>query len=250
MKHYVSKLHRYLQRKYDSIRMRVIFVPQYLQLKKQENTRFSVRWRDRWPCYTDATKITGFDKHYIYHPAWAARVLAEIKPKKHIDISSTLYFCVNVSAYIPVEFYDYRPAQIELDGLVCKKGNLMGLPFDDGIVESLSCMHVIEHVGLGRYGDPIDYNGDIKSANELMRVLKTGGHLIIVVPIGHKPRIQFNAHRIYTYDALVAMFEALTLIEFSLIPDQSGEGLIRHASRDQANMQRYGCGCFLFRKIA
>jgi hypothetical protein len=110
-------------------------------------------------------------------------------------------------------------------------------------------MHVIEHIGLGRYGDPLNYDGDLNAAKELNRVTAPGGHLMIVVPIGHESKIQFNAHRIYRYDDLLKMFPNMVLQEFSLIPDDKNEGgLIRHADKILADQQNYGCGCFLFKK--
>ncbi len=125
----------------------------------------------------------------------------------------------------------------------------MLLPFANNSVESLSCMHVVEHVGLGRYGDPLDYDGDIKSARELARVVAPGGSLLFVVPIGGQARIQFNAHRIYTYEQVLALFPDMDLVEFSLIPDDGiKEGLIRHADPQLVSKQRYGCGCFHFTK--
>ena len=45
--------------------------------------------------------------HYFYHPAWASRVLLEIKPEKHIDISSTINFVSHIYAFIPTEYYEY-----------------------------------------------------------------------------------------------------------------------------------------------
>jgi hypothetical protein len=45
-------------------------------------------------------------------------------------------------------------------------------------------MHVVEHVGLGRYGDPIDANGDAQAIKELKCVLWPGGVLYFVVPTG------------------------------------------------------------------
>src|SRR5437773_11197036 len=70
--------------------------------------RFPMRWRHRLPILSDWTTKTAFDRHYIYHPAWAARILAGLRPRVHVDISSTLAFCTLVSAFVPVEFYDYR----------------------------------------------------------------------------------------------------------------------------------------------
>src|SRR6478735_947958 len=71
------------------------------------------------PYLDDRTSATSFDAHYIYHPAWAARVVKSINPNKHIDISSTLSFCTMLSAFIDTEFYDYRPAMLSLDDLTC-----------------------------------------------------------------------------------------------------------------------------------
>lgn len=227
----------------------VIAVRQFRELKGQSAPRFSMTWKDRWLHLRDATATTGFDKHYVFHTAWASRIIAETRPTQHIDIASSLYFVSSVSAFVPTRFIDFRPADLGLSGLVSEAGTLMQLPFPSDSVESLSCMHVVEHVGLGRYGDPLDYEGDIKSARELARVLSPGGTLLFVVPISGKARIQFNAHRIYTYEQVQGLFPSLDLVEFSLIPDDGvKEGLIRHADPRLAAEQRYGCGCFLFKK--
>jgi ubiquinone/menaquinone biosynthesis C-methylase UbiE len=148
-----------------------------------------------------------------------------------------------VSAFIPVEFYDYRPAELSLSGLESKRGNLTHLPFVDNSVESLSCMHVVEHIGLGRYGDPIDPDGDLKSIAELKRVLKNGGILLFVVPVG-QPKIIFNAHRIYSYNQITSYFSDLALNQFALVDDK--KQFIINPSLDYANQQKYGCGCWWF----
>lgn len=220
-------------------------------VKKTKDQRFILQKRDNYPCYLDATKNTSFDRHYIYHPAWAIRKILKTKPKKHIDISSTLYFSAMVSAFLPVEFYDYRPAMIELDNFTSQKADLLNLPFKDNAILSLSCMHVVEHIGLGRYGDPLDANGDIKAIKELVRVLKTNGNLFFVVPIAAKPRIEFNAHRIYTKKMVVDLFkeQGLKLKEFSLISDNEYDGgIIENPAPKLLARQNFGCGCFWFKK--
>ena len=226
------------------------FVRTYIVFKRQsgKEKRFSMKITDLLPQLFDDTVTTHFDPHYIYHPAWAARIIANIKPSKHIDISSILHFSTLVSAFVPVEFYDYRPAEVRIDNLICKRVDLTRLPFADNSVECISCMHTIEHVGLGRYGDPIDPNGDIKAARELVRVMRPGGSFIYVAPVG-KPRIQFNAHRIYSYEQVIKLFKGLELREFSLIPDDFKKyGLIRNANKDIVEDKSYACGCFWFIK--
>ncbi|MDE1941263.1 MAG: DUF268 domain-containing protein [Patescibacteria group bacterium] len=219
----------------------------FVRLSRSESDRFSMSWNDRMPIYEDTEK-TPFDTHYIYHPAWAARILAKINPKEHVDISSTLHFCSIVSAFVPTRFYDYRPADLKLSNLTSNEADLTKLPFKESSLPSLSCMHVVEHVGLGRYGEPLDPAGDIKAMRELERVLAPKGSLLFVVPVG-KPKIVFNAHRIYSYGQIVSQFRNLKLQEFSLIPDNALErGMITNASKEQSDAQSYGCGCFHFIK--
>jgi hypothetical protein len=218
----------------------------FKSLSSKAKKRFQLQWKDRYPCLADKISITNFDKHYIYHPAWAARILARTKPKLHVDISSTLYFCSIVSAFIPIEFYDFRPPKLFLNNLNIYSVDLVNLPFKDGSISSLSCMHVVEHIGLGRYGDPLDPDGDLKAITQLKRVLAPSGNLLLVVPLG-KPKIMFNAHRIYSYEQIINYFFDLKLMEFSLIPDSTDQGgLVRNASKEMADLCNYGCGCFWF----
>jgi SAM-dependent methyltransferase len=207
--------------------------------------RFTLSWKKRHPYLTDNTSITPIDYHYIYHPAWAARVVSKIKPAYHIDISSKLDFSTILSAFVPVKFYDYRPAAVVLSGLYSGRADLLSLPFQDNSVHSISCMHTIEHIGLGRYGDEIDYDGDLKAIKELLRVTETGGNIIFVTPVG-EPQLIFNAHRIYSYQQILEYFSACHLEEFSLITD-NGE-FITDAKPEIVATQQYGCGCFWFKK--
>jgi SAM-dependent methyltransferase len=218
----------------------------FTKAKKLCDGRFKGGLILRWPCLNDATATTGFDAHYIYHTSWAARIVIRQNPEYHVDISSSLYFVALTSAVVPVIFYDYRPAEITLPGLECQSADITNLPFEDNSVKSLSCMHVMEHIGLGRYGDPFDPKGDLKGIAELERVLSPGGSLLFVVPIGGEPILQFNAHRIYTYSQIVERFDGLKLMEFALISDD-GQFLERADEKD-ADCQSYGCGCFLFEK--
>ena len=223
---------------------------QFYRLNKR-GARFALEWSDRWPCLYDNTPSTGFDRHYVYHPSWAARIIQKNSPKLHVDISSTVYFCTLLSAFIPVDFYDYRPANVVLSGLKSGKADLTNLHFDSNSISSLSCMHTVEHIGLGRYGDKIDYEGDIKAMTELARVLAKDGSLLFVVPIGREGVIQYNAHRIYTKRQIIGIFEHLGLRvkEFALIPEHECDGnIIVSPSEELLNRQTYACGCFWFVK--
>lgn len=216
----------------------------YLKFKKNEK-RFNLKIKDVYPCIKDKTLKTSFEPHYTYHTSWAARKLKTINPLVHVDISSSLYFVGIVSAFIPINFYDYRPADLKLPNLDSRHADLTKLEFKDNSVNSLSCMHTIEHVGLGRYGDPINNNGDLQAISELKRVLSIKGSLLFVVPLG-VPRIQYNAHRIYSFEMIKEYFKDLTLREFTLIDDNGN--YIENANPEIVKNQRYACGCFWFVK--
>jgi hypothetical protein len=231
--------------------LNISFINAYFKFKKKSefNNRFEIHWLDVTPCLNDKTALSTFDQHYVYHPAWAARILNKLKPEEHVDISSILQFSTLISAFIPTKFYDFRPARIYLDQLTSGRLNIIHMPFADNSIPSLSCLHTVEHIGLGRYGDSLDPEGDLKAINELIRVLSPNGNLLFVVPVG-KPKIIFNAHRIYSYEQVMNYFSKLQLREFSLIPDNSSDvGMITNATKEDADNQRYGCGCFWFTKV-
>ena len=214
--------------------------------KLEDNGRFLCNWEDKWQCANDDTSTTPFDPHYIYHAAWSARILAETKPSEHVDISSFLYFVAITSAFVPIKFYDFRPAKINLSNFSSGFADITRLPFMDDSIPSLSSMHVVEHIGLGRYGDKFDPQGDIKAMRELERVLKPDGQLLFVVPVGGKAKIHYNAHRVYRFQDILGQFSTLSLHKFSLVTDESD--FIDSASESDANSQKYGCGCFYFKK--
>ena len=232
-------------KKLDRLFLVPFILADYLKFRRQDDQRFRLSLRDFYPCLKDKTFKTNFDAHYIYHTAWAARKVKEIKPARHTDISSALYFSGIVSAFVPVDFYDYRPADLSLSDFKSASADLTKLFFTDNSLSSLSCMHTVEHIGLGRYGDSIDPAGDLKAINELKRVLAPGGSLLFVVPVGF-PKIEYNAHRIYSFEMIKEYFKELTLQEFSLI-DDAGH-FTENADPESVKNQKYACGCFWFKK--
>lgn len=222
---------------------------EFARRSRESGSTLPVRWEDRRALLNDAGRVQPFDRHYVYHAAWAARVIAEQRPDVHVDIGSTLLFAGIVSAFTRVEYYDYRRTELELENLISGEADLTDLHFADRSIASLSCMHTVEHVGLGRYGDELDPEGDRKAMGELQRVLAPGGSLLFVVPVG-VPRVVFNAHRTYGYADVLAGFPELELVEFALIPNSPSHGhLIRGADPRVLADRWYDCGCFHFRRL-
>ncbi|RYY07500.1 MAG: DUF268 domain-containing protein [Sphingobacteriaceae bacterium] len=222
-----------------------LILQQFETFKQLNDKRFDLDNRDLLLCTNDATTTTDFDSHYIYHPAWAARIIKDTAPAKHIDIGSTLHFCSLLSAFIKTEFYDFRVAQLNLSNLISNHADLTALPFKSNSISSLSCMHTIEHIGLGRYGDPIDPTADLKAIDELKRVCAVNGNLLIVVPIG-KRMIRFNAHRIYDPTDLPSYMQGFHLKQFSFINDEGK--FIQDIDLKKVKDQTYACGCYWFVK--
>lgn len=203
---------------------------------------------DMQPCLGDWSTHTPFDAHYFYQGAWLSRMLAESKPARHIDIGSSVLTMSVLSATVDTIFVDYRPLKANLPGLDSVAGNILHLPFPSESAESLSCLHVIEHIGLGRYGDPIDPMGSVKAAIELQRILKPGGKLYLSLPVGRE-RVCFNAHRVHSPNSVLDMFSGLKLLSFSVVDDQGF--FTENSMMSSAEKLEYGCGMFVFeREIA
>ena len=150
-----------------------------------------------------------------------------------------------LTALTKVTFVDIRPLEANIEGLESVAGSLLAMPFEDQSLESLSCLHVVEHIGLGRYGDPLDPLGSRKAIAELQRVVAPGGHLLFSTPVG-APRVCFNAHRIHDPHELRALFGELELVEFSGV-DDAGE-FRRHRELDELAGSAYACGMYLLRR--
>ena len=200
---------------------------------------------DLYPCLADATLKTGFDPHYFFQAAWLARRLAATRPAVHTDIGSDVGMVGVISAFVPVEFLDIRLLDVALEGLISRRDNLSSLALPSESVSSLSCLHVLEHIGLGRYGDPLDPDGHVKAAGELSRVLAPGGDLYLSVPVGRE-RACFNAHRVFSVATVRKLFSTLHLQEFALVDDEGRFEPCADASA--AGLYEYACGLFHFVK--
>ncbi len=205
----------------------------------------SLRWNDLRPQLFDATTVTPFDAHYFYQSAWCARKVAQQRPARHVDVASQINMIGPLSAFVETEFIDFRPLETTLPGLSSRAGTILALPFTDRSVSSLSSLHVIEHIGLGRYGDPLDPNGSRDACRELQRVLAAGGDLYLTTPVGRE-RVDFNAHRVHAPHTILSWFPELTLAGFSMV-DDSGR-YIDQADPAAASLFEYALGMFHFRR--
>jgi len=208
------------------------------------------RMADFYPCLYDRSVSTRFDPHYFYQAVWAFRKILDWSPEQHVDVGSDIRFVAMLSAVTKVTFIDIRPLDVTLENFRCAKGSILALPYENGSVSSISSLHVIEHIGLGRYGDSIDPSGTEKACQELERVLQPAGRLYVSVPIG-QTRVQFNGQKVFDVRDVLQMFKGLRLLEMASV-----DGLGRYSpvtmphSVDTRLMlgRDYGLGMFLFEK--
>lgn len=224
------------------------FVPRYLshwrRYQQLAGKRLSIA--DSYPCLSDWVAATPFDPHYFFQSAWLSRQLRDRPPAaRHVDIGSDVRMIASLSAFVPIDFVDFRPLQVSLPDLRCLAGNITSLDYPDGALDSVSSLHVVEHIGLGRYGDPLNAQGSEQALAELARVVAPGGRLYVSVPVGRET-VCFNAHRVFNPDTIVRAVAPLRLVSFALVTD--GGEFLASATAATAQQQSYGCGMFVFER--
>ncbi len=201
-----------------------------------------LHWYHDNPQLLDRRDTTPFDRHYTYQDGWAAREICSRRPPMHVDVGSRISFVVGLAAFVPVTFIDLRPLEITFPGLETMRGSILDLPYEDASVASISSLHVAEHIGLGRYGDPLDPEGTVRAAIELERVVAPNGFLYFSVPVG-RPHVAFNAHRVLDPRAVCGLFPNLVLDGFAGVDDAGGF----HLELTPSDLVDSGWGCGLYR---
>lgn len=204
-----------------------------------------------YPCLDDRFWSGGTAKgHYFHQDLLVARRLFELNPRHHFDIGSRIDgFVAHVASFRKIEILDIRPVTSQIPNVTFRQGDLMkGLPPElNGVCDSLSCLHTLEHFGLGRYGDPIDAEGHIRGFANLTAMLQPGGKLFLSTPIGPQ-RIEFNAHRVFSTATLVTLFsQDYSIDRFSFVDDH-GDLHENVEMKDDLTISSYGChyGCGIF----
>jgi len=201
--------------------------------------------RDWHPCLFDRTIETGVDWHYFYQAIWTLRKITDKKPIRHVDVGSDVKFVGMLTAVTDVGFVDIRPFRPEISRFEGMEGSILEMPFERDSLVSLSTLSVAEHIGLGRYGDPLDPDGTRKACTELSRVLAPGGDLYFGLPVGI-PRVCFNAHRVHNPMDILQMFATMELVEFSVV-DDAGH-FFENVSPSDYQQANFANGLFHFRK--
>ena len=225
-------------------------VPRYLSVlrefqayrKMSNGSSESISLRNFYPWLVDKYGQAGYVDPYFYQDTWCARKIFESRPALHVDVGSSLMTAGILSQFCDLTYVDIRPLSVSLPGLTFKQGDLLSLPFEPDSVESLSSLSVVEHVGLGRYGDSLDPHGTDKACSELSRILRLEGALYVAVPTAKIAATYFNAHRIFNPDEFIAKFPGLVLTEERY---GTSNGIFGRSQYEMMGMpEAYGCFCF------
>lgn len=225
----------------------LLFIKQYkwffkeLQLLKEQVHNEKFKTIEYFPCLFDSINHTPLDPIYFFQDSWAAKHIFDLKPTHHYDIGSSAKTIGILSQFTPITMIDIRPIELELPNLFFKKGSILELPFEDDSIETLSSLCVVEHIGLGRYGDPIDAFGSEKAVKEVKRVLKVGGIILFSVPVDHENKIYFNAHRAFTREYILELFDG-----FEVLDEKYHYGTKMYDSYNET--KGFGTGLYMLKK--
>lgn len=191
--------------------------------------------------------------HYFHQDLLVATYVHDKNPDRHIDIGSRIDgFVAHLASFRNVEVMDVRDLKdTGHRNIVFIRADLMSASsIQENITDSLSCLHAIEHFGLGRYGDPLDPDGHIKGFRNMVRMLKPGGTLYVSFPIGRENEVHFNAHRVFHPRAIFAWAEddrSLRFARFDYVDDDGNLHRDADPIHDGIDVV-YGCGIYTFEK--
>jgi len=213
--------------------------------KMRKHLKGNAEWKlgDLYPVLRERFETNGdLKSHYFHEDLVVAQRIFENKPQKHVDVGSRVDgFVAHVASFREIEVFDIRPQTASVRNIRFVTADFMKIPQSlHNYTDSLSSLNVVEHFGLGRYGDPIDIEGDKKGLENMRKVLKPGGKFYLSVPIGPQ-RIEFNAHRVFSLKYLLDQLKPhFNLDQFSFVDD---EGDLHASVTLTDDLIGDNCGC-------
>lgn len=189
---------------------------------------------------------------YFHQDLLVAQKIYYSKPSRHVDIASRVDgFVAHVASFREIEVFDIRPLATNHKNIIFKQIDLSNFDYELDKTPSLSCLHSLEHIGLGRYSDPIDVDGFEKALRNLINLLNSNGTLYISFPIGKKDEVHFNAHKVFHPKTILKNEDVknnLILQEFDYV-DDDGNLYINQNVEDVVDKFTFALGIYTFKKV-
>jgi len=226
----------------------------YIEFKRQEaltRKRFECEPQLAIAILTEDDATPPINRYHFYHTAWAVRAVAALAPARHVDIGGSRFFAGIASSVCPMTYVHPTAPQIDLPEVTVVRADYTQLPFADASCASVSCMRVMDRHGLGRHGEAIDYDADLKILAELKRITAPGGQLLLAVSVGRRAVLQFNSHRIYRDEDVRALLgDAFELVSMAMVPSTEPAPLVENPTAAMLAEEDLGCGCYVWRRKA
>jgi len=191
---------------------------------------------------------------YFHQDLLVASFIYSKNPKKHIDIGSRIDgFVAHVASFRKIEVMDIRPLnQIGHANIHFLQADLMDVNAGaNKKTDSLSCLHALEHFGLGRYGDEIDPLGYLKGFKNMLAMVELGGTFYISFPISIRNEVHFNAHRFFNPRDILSWDVnpmAFKITRFDYVDDEGNLHQNIDILSKNINVQN-GCGIYTLVKL-
>lgn len=213
---------------------------------EQSPVRF--RMAARTPFLEDRASSAGTSTgQYFHQDLLVAQRIFRAKPRRHVDIGSRIDgFVAHVATFREIDVFDIRSLDVVTPNIRFLQADLMA-PLDDALREctdSLSSLHAIEHFGLGRYGDPIRFDGHLVALRNMAAMVEPHGRFYLSTPIGEQ-RVEFNGQRVFSVGYINDLvLEDFAIDRFSYVGD---DGKLHEDQMldDRAVGDNFGChdGC-------
>ena len=206
------------------------------------------------PCLHDRYGEGGMiNNEYFWQDLLVAKMIFKAKPVRHVDIGSRVDgFVSHIASFREIEVFDVRPIMAQIPGVIFRQADLMKpLEGMNGYCDSLSCLHALEHFGLGRYGDLINPKGFEDALANMACLLKENGVFYLSVPIGID-RVEFNANRVFNHQIIINLANQNSLKLTKVMVIKQG-GRVEEFAPDESQLnvlsnQRYTLVIFIFLK--
>jgi len=241
-----------LRRLLRSLRGIPRFIKDWIQFRRGYAGRFLLA-----PCLFDWYEEGGITKdEYFWQDLLVAGWIHTDCPERHVDIGSRVDgFVAHVASFRKIEVFDVRPITTKVPGVVFRQADLMSFDSTQAFLgdycDSLSCLHAIEHFGLGRYGDPVDTRGYERGLANMAQLLRPGGTFYLSTPIGQE-RVAFNANWVFDPRTIMrsAMANGLELQKLTIVSSVTEPYEVAWDEKilNELVSSYYNLGIFVFKK--